>query len=208
MLTVTTPATDPTLLTLDEMIEVIGAGKLSNAALTRLNERASEMLAGACNLDRAGVQVLTLRAETLTETIRLHCPADVIYLSRKPIIEVLSLTEGGDTLTLDDGFEMDGPNGLRRIQDDDPSWWAAEKIVTSYRAGFETVPPALKELAAKLVTSLAAERGRDTSLGSYEIPGVISKTYRYGRPDDPLIPLEILEGLDRGGFIIKSTMIG
>ena len=207
MLTVTAAAADPTLLTIAETAEAIGGVPLGAAALQRLNARVSELLAGACNIERAGAAVLTLREETYTETLRPRCPVDVLYLSRKPVIEVLSAAEGDDDLVVDEDFELNSERGLLRIQGGCPSWWAAEKIVVSFRAGYATVPPGLKELAAKLAMALYAERGRDPSLGSMDIPGVISETYRYGRPDDPLIPAEIMEGLRAGGFVHSETMI-
>lgn len=208
MLVVETPADDPTLLSAEELVEALGGADLDNGAIERLNERVSEMLAGACNLQRVGDAVLTLRQETLVETIRLRCPVDVLPLSRKPIVEVVSVEESGSELAEDDDFEVDSVRGLLRIQSDCPSWWAAGKIVVTYKAGFAAVPPALKELAAKMAVLLHSERGRDPSLGSLDIPGVGSETYRYGRPDDPLVPAEIIEGLRAGGFLRSETMVG
>jgi len=207
MLTVTTAATDPTLLTLAEVAEAIGGTGHNTVALQRLNERVSEMLAGACGMDRAAAAILTLREETLTETLRLHCPVDVLYLSRKPILEILSVTEAGVALVVEDDFEQNSERSLVRMQSSCVSWWASGKTVVSFRAGYATVPPALKELAAKLANVLHAERGRDPSLGSMDIPGVISETYRYGRPDDPLIPAEIIDGLRSGGFMYSHMMV-
>lgn len=206
MLAVTTAATDPTLLTLAEVAEAVGK-PANTSGLAALNARVSGLIAGACGLERAGASVLTLRDETLTETLRLKCPVDVLRLSRKPVLEIISVTEGDDELTVDTDFEIEGPRNLRRIQSGGlSSWWSSGKIVISYRAGWATVPPELKELAAKLAVVLHAERGRDPSLGSIDIPGVISETYRYGRPDDPLIPAEITEGLKNGGFLMHEMV--
>lgn len=208
MLTVTTPASDPTLLTLAEVAEAIGGSGHSNATLQRLNERVSEILAGACGMDRAGASVLTLREETYSETLRLACPLDVLYLARKPVVEILTVTENGTALTVTDDYEQTSGHGILRMQSGAASWWDSGKTVVTFRAGYATVPPALKELAAKLACTLHSERGRDPSLGSMDIPGVISETYRYGRPDDPLVSAEIMEGLVRGGFVYAQSMIG
>lgn len=210
MLEVTTAATDPTLLTLAETAEAIKASvtTANRAMLRRLNERASELLAGACGLERAGAAVLTLREETLTETVSLRCHGSVLFLSRKPIVEVLSVTEDGTDLVVDDDFEQDSERSLKRLLDGSASTWVTGKTLVSYRAGFATVPPGLKELAAKLVTTLNAERGRDPSLGSEDIPGVRSYTLRYGRPDDPLLSAEIMEGLRDGQFLMPQSMVG
>lgn len=208
MLQVTTAATDPTLLTLAEIAEAIGGSGHTEPKLNSLNARVSELIAAACGLERAGASVLTLRAETLTETVKLRCPLDELFLSRKPVVEVLTVTEAGTELTVDEDFELASDRSLRRLQSGDPCWWATGKTVVSFRAGFASVPPGLKELAAKLALVLNSERGRDPSLGSMDIPGLISETYRYGRPDDPLIPAEIMEGLMRGGYVLAGTMVG
>lgn len=173
-----------------------------------MNARVSELLAGACNLQRAGAATLTLREETLSETFRLRCPLDVLYLSRKPVVEVLLVTENDDTLYETDDYEQISERSIQRMQSGSVSWWATGKTVVSFRAGFAVVPPGLKELAAKLATTLKFERGRDSSLGSMEVPGVLSETYRYGRPDDPLVPAEIMEGLVNGGYVLSGTMVG
>lgn len=207
MLTVITPATDPTLLTLAEVAEAVG-GSSDTAALARLNARVGEMLAAACCLERAGVATLTLREETLSETVRLRCPVEVVYLSRKPVLEIISVTECDTALTVNDGFEQSSNWGLQRLYSGALSCWAAGKIVVAYRAGYPTVPNDLKELACKLAVSLWSEKGRDPSLGSVEIPNVIAKTYRFGRPDDPLVTSEILEGLRNGGYLAVQNMVG
>lgn len=207
MLTVTTPATDRMLLSVEEIVEAVGGSGHNSAALTRLNARVSELLAGACGLDRVGASILTLREETLTETIWLRCPVDTLFLSRKPIVQVLSVTEGTQVLVVTDDYEQDSERSLARKQNGCLSWWASGKTVVSYKAGYATVPPGLKELAAKLANALFAERGRDPSLGSYEIPGVISESFRYGKADDPLVPAEIMEGLKSGGFVYAHKMI-
>lgn len=209
MLVVTTPAPDPTLLTSTEVAEALGESHgLSATALQRLNERVSELLAGACGLDRAGAAILTLRQETLTETVWMPCNVGVLFLSRKPVIEVLSVNEVDTDLTITDDYIVNSERSLLRMSSSVASTWAFGKSVISYKAGYATVPPGLKELAAKLACTLNAERGRDPSLGSEDIPGVRSATYRYGKPDDPLIPSEIMEGLRNGGFMNSQNMVG
>lgn len=206
MLTVTTPASDPTLLTLAEITAAVGASASDTDRLTQLNKRVSEMLAGACGLARAGVATLTLREETLSETLRLTCPADVIWLSRQPVTAVLSLTEDGEELAEDYDYEQDGPRKFLRVQNDCPSWWASGKIVVSYKAGWATVPNDLKELASKLAVSIWSEQGRDPNLKRRKIDGVSEREWWVGSKDDPLITAEIFEGLRSGGYLMRDMV--
>lgn len=206
MLTVTTPASDPTLLTAAEVAEATGIAVSDSAKINRVNSRVSEIIAAACNIPRAGAAILTLREETLTETVRFQS-GGALYLSRKPIVSVVSVKEGDTELSVED-FEIENERCIRRIKDGELFCWTVGKIEVVYKAGFAVVPPMLKELAAKLATVINAETGRDPSLGSVDIPGVISETYRFGRPDDPLVPAEIMQGLINGGFVHHETMIG
>lgn len=206
MLVVTTAASDPTLLTLAEITTAVN-GKASDAErLTQLNRRIGEILAGACGLERAGVATLTLREETLSETFRLRCPADVIYLSRKPVTTVLLVMEDGTSLAEYYDFEQAGPCKFIRVQNDCPSWWAAGKIVISYKAGFATVPNDLKELASKLAVSLWTETSRDPALRRLKIEGVSEREWWVGSKDDPLLTAEIMEGLHSGGYLMHEMV--
>lgn len=205
MLTVTTAAEDRTLLTLEEIASAVG-GSDDTAALLRLNNRISEILASACGLERAGSAALTLRQETYTETVRLSCPGKVIRLSRQPISAILSVTEAGVELAEDYDFELSGSRSLVRLCNDAPTAWASGKVVISYRAGWEAVPDGLKEMAAKLAVSLWTERGRDPALQRERIDGVIERQYWVGSKDDPLITAEIMEGLRAGGFLMLDMV--
>lgn len=209
MLIVTTPAPDPTLLSDSEIAAAVGKGvSATPQELRALNARVSEMLAAACGVVRGGAVFLTLRAETLTETFRLRSTPESLFLSRSPVIEIVSIAEGDAALTVDDGYEIDGINSVLRLHSGSPACWGCERTTVVYRAGWETVPNDLKELASKLAIAIWSERGRDPSLGSIDIPGLMSETYRYGRPDDPLITAEIMQGLANGGYLNRQAMVG
>jgi hypothetical protein len=155
----------------------------------------------------AGATPPTLRLEDVSDTYRLKSTQKELILSRRPVVTIASLVENSVTLTEGTDFECDTSAGLLyRLSSDCRICWPWGLIVATYNAGWQTVPQDLKELTCKLATMISSETGRDPSLGSMEIPGVISETYRYGRPDDPLIPAEIMEGLQRGGYV--NTFVG
>jgi len=204
MLTVTTAASDLNLLTPAELRAAVGVEDSSqDAKLTTLGKRVSASLAAACRVASGGTSPPTLRLETLSETFRLKSCHKELILSRMPIVSVISVTEVDAALAVDGtDFEIEANAGmLRRLSSDEPIDWTIGKTVVVYTAGWATVPDNLKNLADKLAVVFWGEGTRDPSLGSMEIPGVISETYRYGRPDDPLIPEEIMQGLQQGGFV-------
>lgn len=205
MLTIVTENTDRLLLTRAEIAAVVPES--DNAALDALNARVSALIVKACNVARAGATPPTLRLESVSDTFRLKSLQDVLMLSRMPVVSFASLTEAGVSLTEGTDYECDRSAGLLyRLSGTERSSWACGTIVVSYSAGWQTVPHELRELACKLATMIASEGGRDASLGAMEIPGVISETYRFGRPDDPLVPAEIMEGLQRGGYVNRNAI--
>lgn len=208
MLTVTTAATDPTLLSTSEVADAIGQTNVAEPKLFQLSKRVSELITDACNVTVAGAALRTMREETLEEKVRIRSACDLIVLSRKPLIEVLTVLEDDTAMTVDVDYEIQSDGGLLRISGGAASWWAIGPVTISYRAGWATVPEGLKELACKLALTIWSEKGRDPSLGSMEIPGVISTSYRYGKPDDPLIPSEIMDGLRNGRYVNTRDMIG
>jgi len=200
LLTIVTESTNRLLLTREEIAEVVAEKDV--AKLDALNARVSALIVKACRVASAGATPPTLRLETVTDTFRLKSSQDVLMLSRRPVVTLSSVVEAGTTLTEGTGYECDRSSGLLyRLSQDDRTCWSSGLIVVTYSAGWQTVPQDLRELARKLATMISSESGRDASLGGMEIPGVVSETYRFGRPDDPLIPAEIMEGLQRGGYV-------
>lgn len=208
MLTISSPNTDRSLLTTAEVKAVVAANVASDSVkMTALINRVSALITAACRVARAGVIPPTLRLESVSETFRLrnynhshqHMP---IILARRPVVAIASVTENDTVLVADTDYEVDEAAGLLyRLSNGVRRCWPCGTIVVAYSAGYETVPYDLRELACKLATMLSAESGRDPSLGSMNIPDVIELTYRYNRPDDPLIPAEIMQGLELGGYV-------
>lgn len=195
ILTVTTPAADPTLLTLAELQAAVGDAGVSDAALTALGQRVAAVIARTCSVPAAGATPPTLRLETLSETIEVGTASATLVLARRPVTEIVTVTEDGTALE-SGAWRLDAAAGLlRRRSADGPTLWPCDSdIEVAYAAGWATVPDDLKLAAAKLAAVFWSEGERgDPSLRSVEIPGVISKTFWVGPSDDPAIPAEVLD---------------
>ena len=206
MLTVTTAATDRTLLTLAEIQAATATTAAADtAALTTLNARVAAAIARECNIAAAGVTPPTLRLETLTEVFRLNqavwgqFPKRVehILLSRGPVVSITSVVEDGVTLPTDE-YEID--TATRRLYrmdgDDERTFWASAKITVVYTAGWTTVPDDLKLAAAKLARILWTEDGpnaREPGLKRHRVDGVGEREYWVAPNDEPLMSKEIAE---------------
>ncbi len=199
MLTVTTAATDLTLLTLAELRSATGVETGRDADLTALGRRVAAAITHVCRVPAAGATTPTLRLETLTETFRLKSSQESLVLSRVPIVSITSVVENDETLTASD-YEIDGLM-LCRLEDDERSTWAAAKIVVVYRAGWATVPDDLRLAAMKLAASYWTEETREPGLRSEEIPGVYSASYQDKESDNPAIPFDVMQLLEVGGYV-------
>lgn len=192
MLTVTSAAADPNLLSVEEMRAAVGVtGSSSDAALLILNGRISRAIAAHCRVASAGVAARTLRQETLTETFRTGMSREKLILSRRPIVSVTSIVEDGETLTGSD-YEIDASSGiLTRLEDDEPACWSWSKIVVVYVAGWSTVPDDLKLAASKLASEIYTVGTRDPNLKRIEVAGVEEREYWVSPSSDPLISAEV-----------------
>jgi hypothetical protein len=171
ILTITTPATDLTLLTIDEMraaVGVIGGG--SDAALRAMEKRVAAAIMTECGIAVGAGAAPTLRRETLTETfrqeIRYAAAPDALVLARRHDVAIASIVEDDVTL-LDADFVVDPESGIvTKLCNDFPAWWFARKIVVVYAAGFVTVPEDLKQAAIDFMRLAWFEKNRDPSLKS------------------------------------------
>lgn len=192
MLSVTTAAGDPNLLSVEEMRAAVGVtGSGSDAALLILNGRVSRAIAAHCRVASAGIAVPTLRQETLTETFRTGMSREKVILSRRPIVSVTSIVEDGETLTGAD-YEIDPSSGiLTRLEDDEPACWSWSKIVVVYVAGWATVPDDIKLAASKLASEIYTVGTRDPNLKRVEVVGVEEREFWVSPSSDPLISAEV-----------------
>jgi hypothetical protein len=152
VLTITTPATDLSLLTQSQRREAVGATDASqDAKLAAMDLRLAAAIMAECDIAIGSGAEPTLRAETLTETFRdVHL--ETLRLARRHNVEVSSLIQDGETLTVDVDFVVHAESGLiDRLAGDRVIRWCASKVVAVYNAGFAEVPGDLVEAAIEFM---------------------------------------------------------
>lgn len=194
MLTITTPAADRSLLTIEELRAACGiTNAASDATLATIGARISAAITRACRVAEAPPDPVTLRSETVTEVFRQNCGAEELILARRPVTSITSIV--ADTVTLETTeYEVEAGSGLLFfLVDDYRTMWTAAKITVVYTAGWSTVPEDLKAAAAKLALDFYSAGTRDPNLRSEEIEGAGALTYWVAPASDPLLSEEIQE---------------
>jgi len=195
MLTVTTPAADRNLLTIEELRAAVGVTDNSqDAALTILGNRVSSAITAACKVPAGGVAPPTMRLETLTEAFRFaYTRSHPLILSRRPVVSITSVTEAGSVVSAS-GYDLD-PNSaiINRMSGDAFGSWAVGLTSIVYQAGWAIVPDDMKLAAAKLAATFWSEGAKDPNLKRVRVDGVGEREYFYGSTDDPAIPNEVME---------------
>jgi len=210
VLSVTTPAGDLALLTIEELRAAVGVtigDSSQDATLATLGTRVADRITQACNVATDGAKPPTLREETLSETWRLrqlgrgsahhHGHGSELLLARRPIVSVTSIEEDGIALDPAD-YEILAASGmLRRLSGDAPrSWSLAGKIVVVYVAGWATVPESLKFAAEQLARVYWFQQTRDPALKQISIPGVIERQFWVDTSNDHDIPQDVMDILE------------
>lgn len=169
LLTVATPATDLTLLSIEEMRAAVGiTGPGQDAQLRAMEKRIAALITTECDIAVAPGTPPTLRREALVQTIYRAC-GEVLVLARRHDITISSIVEDGVTL-LDTDFIVDPESGeLNKLCDDYPTWWSAKKLTVEFSAGFATVPEDLKEAAIDFFRASWLEQSRDPLVKSERI---------------------------------------
>jgi hypothetical protein len=165
MLEVITPATDPWLLTLDQMKEAMGVtlnDGTRDAELNQLRASLSAQIYSALNIAIGNGAEPTLRRETLRE-VQIGPASGPLILARRHRVKLLSLTGWHGGTTLDDYFVEDESGIVKRPG---RHMWGcsgggAGRVVIEYEAGFDEVPPALVAAAMDMVRLFRSETNRD-----------------------------------------------
>ena len=200
MLTIASPNTDRTLLTLAELRSAAGATDGSrDAELTVLGDYISSVITSACQVVKAGPIPPTLRLESVTETYRIHQPHDSLTLVRRPVAAIASVTEN-DVLLVATDYEED-ENLLYRLSGDQRICWPRGEVVVAYSAGYAVVPPDLKYAAMKFVRSSLQTDDRDPALKRKVTEGVSEYEWWVDPTKDTVVPPEVLDILVRGGYV-------
>jgi hypothetical protein len=161
LLTVSSPAADLTLLSIEEMRTAAGiTGTGSDTQLRAMEKFVAATIMTECDIAVAPGYPPTLRRESLVQTIYQAC-GEVLVLARRHDIVISSIVEDGVTL-LDTDFIVDPETGeLSKLCNDYPAWWSARKVVIEFAAGFETVPEDLKGAATEYFRASWIEKSRD-----------------------------------------------
>jgi hypothetical protein len=179
MLTVSVPAPDRNLLTLNEMKSALGiAGSASDDALTVLGLQISDLISAECRVPVDGVKPPTLRSETIVETFRQIKTVHPLILSRRFVGAISSLAKDGVALTASD-YEVDKAAGLvsRLNSAGGVICWPSALIVATYTAGFDTVPEMLKLAAITVLREQWAAIKRDPLLRRERVDGIGEREY-------------------------------
>lgn len=194
LFSVTLPASDLALLTFEELEEAVGgvaADGSQDDALEAIGLRAAASLASAMMVRRYSYLPVTILRETCSETF---WPGHGnLYLSRRPVQSIASVTSDGSALTTDD-FTFDPTSGaLLWINSGTITSWCSPKIVVVYDAGFDDLPDELKLAATKVVQTLWSESTREPGLKRVKVEGVDEREYWVAPTTDSLIPAEVMD---------------
>lgn len=182
IVTVTVPADDYDLTTLDSVKAELGiTNNVSDALLRRYISGASEAAAKFCNR--------VFAVETVSERFlswgRFSHRGRPLQLARWPLVNLASVTEDNALLALDDDYVVDPSNGqITRRSGNEVSSWCSANVTAVYTSGFETVPADLEDAVIRMVTKRWSAKGRDATLKQREIPGVLSESFWIATGDD------------------------
>lgn len=203
--TVTTAASDRSLLTIGQLRDAVGAvDKTQDARLRDLGRRATGAIMRACCIRGAGVTPPTLRKESLAETFRLEHRTEKLVLSRRPILSIASITENGTALDASQ-FEIEAEAGIVHRLDaaggrrpwaynsGHLNFRAAITIALAYEAGWDIVPDELALAVSLLVKHLSDLAGQEANV-QLEISDGFGRTgYFHGPNDQKLLPTNVAE---------------
>jgi hypothetical protein len=181
---VTTPATDLTLLSAEELRVAAGLSRDDASQDETLAEYEAEVAAeimSDCGIVSDGVNPPTLRSEVCVDSFRLKSDSDALYLSRRHVSAVASIEVDGEPLDVSDWVIEAEKGRLVRLDSDAESTWSASPIEVTYTAGFATVPAELKAEAKQRIKMKVSEGSRDPLARtiSTEIPDLETLTVGY-----------------------------
>lgn len=198
---------DRGLLTTAELRAAAGVSDSSqDATLVPLGRYVSAVITKLCGVKQAGIIPPTLRLETVTETFFFKSLQKNLVLSRRPVVEIVSVTESDTELSTTD-YQFDAAAGIlyrKSLTGWCPNygWWALGNTVVEYSAGYDEVPDDLKYAAIKYVQSEISQGTRDPFLKRIRIEGISEREYWVDTSKaSTQTPPEVMDILRRGGYI-------
>lgn len=187
ILTVGTAATVTRLATLDRVkleLDITGTSK-------------DEILGAKLDEASADIEALlgfVVARETVTETFWFEATdvaPEYLTLDRTPVASIASVTVDGVATTY---YRLDDVAGQLYALDSNGypcRWYFCKSIVVEYTGGYllpgqsgRNLPVGIEGATIELMTDYWSAKGRDPSLKSEEIPGVISQSYWVGTVGD------------------------
>lgn len=202
LLTIPSPNTDRSLLTLAELRVAAGVTDNSrDAELTLLGDYISATITSACHVLTAGAIPPTLRLESVTETFRTRYSShpQALPLGRRPVVAITSVTEDTTVLATTD-YEED-QNLLYRLSGSRHIRWPCTAVLVAYSAGYATVPADLKYAALKFARATVQTSDRDPALKRKVTQGVSEYEWWVDPTKDKVIPPEVFDILVSGGYV-------
>lgn len=211
-LTIADTNDDRSLLSISEVRAAVGLDSddsSKDSVLNPINNYVSAMITKACKVAKAGIIPPTLRDETVTETFVNKSLQRSLVLARRPVIEIISVTQSGSELSETD-YIVDAAAGV--LYRTGTGWysdhlgpcsyWSAGDAVVEYSAGYEEVPDDLKYAAIKFLQAEYVTGDRDPRLKSLRIDGVSERTWWVSdKPVSSAVPSDVMDILARGGYV-------
>lgn len=208
ILTVSVVAASTRLTTLETVKTALGITDDANdVQIDDQIERVSAEIAKYIGVRAGADGNVTLGRETVVETFRGVCAAEVLLLSRFPVSSLTSVVADGTTLAGTD-YELDAATGmLYRLSGDHRCHWYGTKIVFTYVAGWllpedgtnRNLPQDIEDAAIAAIAASNSMRGRDPMLRSETVVGVGSQEYAVSGPGEgsTALPYSATSLLDR-----------
>lgn len=162
---IVTPAADPSVLTIEQLRRAAGLqpdDDSRDAELEALGSRITADIMAACNIRGDGIHAPTLLRETVRESFRMTGCENLLFLSRRFVTSVLSVSDAGTALTIADDVDLDEEAGLiSRISGSRDIAFRRGTATIEYVAGFDELPPGLVGAALELARLRLSEAAAD-----------------------------------------------
>lgn len=116
---------------------------------------------------------------SIRDSVLFRNRADVLQLSRWPVVDIISVVVDGTTLVENTDFLTDTVNGqLTRIDSDGlRTPWCGQSIIVNYESGYEAIPADIEDAVLRMVASRYSAKGRDRNVKAETVDGVGSRQY-------------------------------
>jgi hypothetical protein len=178
VLTMVTPATDYSILSLSELRQAIGLDMddiTYDLQLTQVGLQIADIIASLCIVPQIAAARKTIKQETITETFFPSSWVNGLLLAKRPVTEITSIFTPTDTI--DPTTYMINPSSGIIYRLDNDCWSVWPRLSVTYTCGWADVPYEIKLAASKLVASIWQESSRDSSVKRDRVEGIGETEY-------------------------------